>query len=82
MDKIAELEGEIIDLKFDLKESKDKQLIYLDILNNIQTGIDDLFQREHENERFHFNENIDYREALINLNKSLQEYKRVYKIDF
>jgi hypothetical protein len=82
MDKIAELEGEIIDLKFDLKESKDKQLIYLDILNNIQTGIDDLSQREHENERFHFNENIDYREALINLNKSLQEYKRVYKIDF
>jgi hypothetical protein len=82
MDKIAELEGEIIDLKFDLKESKDKQLIYLDILNNIQTGIDDLFQREHENERFHFNENIDYREALINLNKSLQEYKRVYKINF
>ena len=82
MDKIAELEGEIIDLKFDLKESKDKQLIHLDILNNIQTGIDDLFQREHENERFHFNENIDYREALINLNKSLQEYKRVYKIDF
>jgi hypothetical protein len=82
MDKIAELEGEIIDLKFDLKESKDKQLIYLDILNNIQTGIDDLFQREYENERFHFNENIDYREALINLNKSLQEYKRVYKINF
>ncbi len=82
MDKIAELEGEIIDLKFDLKESKDKQLIYLDILNNIQTGIDDLFQREHENERFHFNENIDYREALINLNKSLQEYKRVYKVNF
>jgi hypothetical protein len=82
MERIEQLEVENIDLKFELKQSKDKELIYLDILNNIQTGLDDLFQREHENERFHFDENIDYREALINLNKSLQEYKRVYRVNF
>jgi hypothetical protein len=82
MDQCRELEDQIIDLRFTLKESRDKELIYLDILNNIQTGLDDLFQREHENERFHFDENIDYREALINLNKSLQEYKRVYRVNF
>jgi hypothetical protein len=82
MERIEQLEVENIDLKFELKQSKDKELIYLDILNNIQTGLDDLFQREHENDRFHFDENIDYREALINLNKSLQEYKRVYRVNF
>jgi hypothetical protein len=82
MERIEQLEVENIDLKFELKQSKDKELIYLDILNNIQTGLDDLFQREHENERFQFDENIDYREALINLNKSLQEYKRVYRVNF
>jgi hypothetical protein len=82
MERIEQLEVENIDLKFELKQSKDKELIYLDILNNIQTGLDDLFQREHENDRFHLDENIDYREALINLNKSLQEYKRVYRVNF
>jgi len=82
MERIEQLEVENIDLKFELKQSKDKELIYLDILNNIQTGLDDLFQREHENERFHLDENIDYREALVNLKKSLQEYKRVYKVNF
>jgi hypothetical protein len=82
MERIEQLEVENIDLKFELKQSKDKELIYLDILNNIQTALDDMFQREHENERFHFDENIDYREALINLNKSLQEYKQVYRVNF
>jgi len=82
MERIEQLEVENIDLKFELKQSKDKELIYLDILNNIQTGLDDLFQREHENDRFHLDENIDYRDALINLNKSLQEYKRVYRVNF
>ena len=82
MERIEQLEVENIDLKFELKKSKDKELIYLDILNNIQTGLDDLFQREHENDRFHLDENIDYRESLINLNKSLQEYKRVYRVNF
>ncbi len=82
MERIEQLEVENIDLKFELKLSKGRELIYLDILNNIQTALDDMFQREHENERFHFDENIDYREALINLNKSLQEYKRVYRVNF
>ncbi len=81
-DKIQELEGEIVDLKFDLKRSKDKELIYLDILSNIDLSIKDLIKREKENERFNLGEVTDYKEAVINLENALSEYKRVYKINF
>ena len=82
MERIEQLEVENIDLKFELKQSKDKELIYLDILNNIQISLEDLFERERENEMLYIVEDIDYREALVNLNKSLQEYKRVYRVNF
>lgn len=81
-DKIQELEGEIVDLKFDLKKSKDKELIYLDILSNIDLSIRDLMKREKENERFNLGEVTDYKEAVVNLKNALDEYKRVYKINF
>lgn len=81
-DKIQELEGEIVDLKFDLKRSRDKELIYLDILSNIDLSIKELVNREKENERFNLGEIIDYKEAVINLQNALNEYKRVYKINF
>ena len=81
-DKIQELEGEIVDLKFDLKKSKDKELIYLDILSNIDLSIRDLMMREKENERFNLGEVTDYKEAVVNLKNALDEYKRVYKINF
>jgi hypothetical protein len=81
-DKIQELEGEIVDLKFDLKRSKDKELIYLDILSNIKISIRELMTREQENERFNLGETIDYKESVINLKNALDEYQRVYKINF
>lgn len=79
---IKRLEGDIIDLKFDLENCRRKELIYLDILNNIQTSIDDFFKMEEENERFKLGEEINFKEGLINLNNSLKEYKRIYKIRF
>ena len=82
MERIELLEVENIDLKFELKQCKDKELIYLDILNNIQGSLDDLFQREKESDRFRLMEEFDYRESLVNLDKALKEYKRVYKINF
>ena len=81
-DKIQELEGDIVDLRFDLKKSKDKEIIYKDILFNIELSLNELFKREQENERFSLGENIDYKEAVVNLKKSLDEYKRVYKLIF
>jgi hypothetical protein len=82
MDKISQLEDEIVELRFALKESRDKQLIYLDILTNINTSLKDLFERERENERFNFGDEVDYRECLVNLDKALKEYKRIYRITF
>ena len=81
-EKIRLLEDELVDLRFKLKDSKDKELIYLDILNNLNTSINDLFKEEEENERFRFSSEIDYRQCMVNLRKSLQEYKRVYRINF
>lgn len=82
MDKISQLEDEIVELRFALKESRDKQLIYLDILTNIDTSLKDLFERERENERFNFGDEVDYRECLVNLDKAMKEYKRIYRISF
>jgi hypothetical protein len=83
MDGVIELlEEKVIELNFYLKESRDKELIYLDILNNIQGSLDDLFQRERESDRFRLMEDFDYRDSLVNLDKALKEYKRVYNINF
>lgn len=77
-----ELEDRIIELEFELKTSRDKEFIYHDILNNINTSLNDLFIREQENDRFHISEDIDYRECLVNLRNSLSEYRRIYRIQF
>ena len=79
-EKIESLESEIVDLRYDLKKSRDKELIYLDILSNIDNSLKVLFNREAENERFNLGETIDHRDSIINLQKSINEYKRVYKL--
>jgi hypothetical protein len=81
-DKIEELESLVIDLKFDLKRSKEKELIYADILSNIELSIRELLKREEENERFKLGEKVDHRECIINLKNAIDEYKRIYKISF
>ena len=78
--KIEELEGLIVDLKFDLKKSKDKEMIYLDILSNIDNSLKVLFTREQENERFNLGDNVNYRECIVNLKSAMDDYKRIYKL--
>lgn len=79
-EKIEELEGLIVDLRFDLKKSKDKEMVYLDILSNIDNSLKVLFKREQENERFNLGDDVNYRECIENLKSALDEYKRVYKL--
>ena len=77
-ERIQELEGDIFDLKSELRECVDKERIYREILFEINDSIDKLFIREKENERFRFDDKIDYRQYVINLKKDLNEYKRIY----
>lgn len=81
-EEIDKLNEQICDLSFELKQSKDKELIYKDILFNIETSLSDLIKREQENERFNLGETIDHKQALLNLKSSLDEYKRIYKLRF
>ena len=81
-EEIDKLNDQICDLSFELKQSKDKELIYKDILFNIETSLSDLIKREQENERFNLGETIDHKQALLNLKSSLDEYKKIYKLRF
>lgn len=79
-EKIESLEEDIIELQYQLKKSKDKEMIYHDILSNIYTAIKTLFKREEENERFKLGDILNYRENIVNLKDSLDEYIRIYKL--
>ena len=81
-EQYVELEGKIIDLQFDLKKCKDRELIFLEIISTIDLSLKDLFNREEENLRFNIEEEINYRDCLLNLKLALNEYKRVYRVNF
>jgi len=78
-ERIQELEGIIFDLKSELSESVDKERVYREILSEINDSIINLLQREQENERFRFDEKIDFRQYVINVKKDLDEYRRLYR---
>jgi hypothetical protein len=82
IEKIDALEEEIIELKYQLKKSKDKELIYKEILSDVDHSIKTLFKREAENDRFGLEETFNFRENLLNLKSSLDEFKRIYKLKF
>ena len=73
MKTIEQLEDEIVDLKFSLEKYKDKEFIYLAILNEINSSLNDVLK---------FKDEMDCEYCLKNLKKNLDEYKRIYKIDF
>ena len=77
--EVQRLEGEIFELEFQLKDKTDKMLLYKEMLSEINNSIIDLFQREEENIRFRFDDEIDYRQCIVNLKKSLDEYRRIYR---
>jgi hypothetical protein len=78
-ERIQELEGTIFDLESELRECIDRERIYRDILSEINDSIINLLQREQENERFRFDEKIDFRQYVLNVKKDLNEYRRLYR---
>jgi uncharacterized FlaG/YvyC family protein len=77
-ERIQELEGEIFDLRSELQECIDRERIYREILSEIDDSIINLLQRDKENERFRFDEKINFKEYVINVKKDLDEYRRIY----
>jgi len=82
-DEIQKLEGEIIDLKDKLKRVTDRELIYKDILKEISDSIDNQLKRDEENERFRFEDKVNFKLFVQYMKEDLENYRRIYKkIDY
>jgi hypothetical protein len=82
-DEIERLEGEILELKDKLRRVTDRELIYKEILTEIGESISLIIERDKENERFRFEDKIDFKLFVINVKEDLKNYRRIYKnIDF
>ena len=78
-DEIQRLEGEILELKDKLKRTTDRELIYKEILTEIGESISQIIERDEENERFLFDEKIDFKLFVIRVKEDLENYRRIYK---
>jgi len=82
-DEIQRLEGEILELKDKLKRVTDRELIYKEILREVSESISSMLNRDDENERFGFEEKIDFKLYVENIKDDLDKYRRIYKkIDY
>ena len=82
-DEIQRLEGEILELKDELRKVIDRELIYKEILSEIRDSIDNQLTRDKENERFKFDEKVDFKLFVEYMKEDLKNYRRIYRnIDF
>ena len=82
-DEIQRLEGEILELKDKLKRVTDRELIYKEILTEVSESISSMLNRDDENERFRFDEKINFKLFVENIKDDLDKYRRIYKkIDY
>ena len=82
-DEIQKLEGEILELKDELRKVTDRELIYKEILTEVIDSIDNQLTRDKENERFKFDDKIDFKLFVQYMKEDLENYRRIYKnIDF
>jgi uncharacterized FlaG/YvyC family protein len=82
-DEIERLEGEIFELKDKLKKVVDRELIYKEILKEISDSINHQLNMDEENERFKFDDKIDFKLFVIRVKEDLEKYRRIYKrIDY
>ena len=77
--KIQKLEGEIFEMESTLKDHRDKERIYQEILSDINNSIIDLLKREQENIRFNLGEVTDYKQCLIGMKEYMDNIKSVYR---
>jgi hypothetical protein len=78
-DEIQRLEGEILELRDELRKVTDRELIYKEILKEIVDSIDNQLTRDKENERFKFDEKINFKLFVQYMKEDLENYRRIYK---
>ena len=82
-DEIQRLEGEIFELRDKLRRTVDRELVYKGILTEINDSISSMLKRDDENERFRFDEKIDFKIFVRNIKDDLDKYRKIYKkIDY
>ena len=78
-DEIQRLEGEILELRDELRKVTDRELIYKEILTEVIDSIDNQLTRDKENERFKFDEKINFKLFVQCMKEDLENYRRIYK---
>ncbi len=78
-EKIDELEGNIVDLKFQLKDLKYKSDIYLSTLQDIKHSCADAIKTNDENIRFKLGDGMDVG-VIQNILEYLENITRLYNI--
>ena len=77
--EVQRLEGVIFEMESTLKDHRDKERIYQEILSDINNSIIDLLKREQENIRFNLGEVTDYKQCLIGMKEYMDNIKSVYR---
>ena len=78
-DEIQRLEGEILELRDELRKVTDRELIYKEILTEVIDSINNQLTRDKENERFKFDDKIDFKLFVQYMKEDLENYRRIYK---
>jgi hypothetical protein len=78
IDYCNDLESEIIDLRYDLKNNKEET--FRSILHDIDISLKEIIKLETNPSRF--DKEIDYKSLIGNLNNYLEDAKKIYSIRF
>ena len=78
-DEIQRLEGEILELRDELRKVTDRELIYKEILTEVIDSINNQLTRDKENERFKFDDKINFKLFVQYMKEDLENYRRIYK---
>ena len=78
-DEIQRLEGEILELRDELRKVTDRELIYKEILTEVIDSIDNQLTRDKENERFKFDDKINFKLFVQYMKEDLDNDRRIYK---
>lgn len=78
IDYCNDLESELLDLRYDLRNSKEEA--FRSILSDIDISLKEIIRLEKNPSRF--DKEIDYKSLISNLNNYIEDSKRIYNVKF